>query len=108
MFSIFSALFFLGYIDKSWRKIPRFKSNLLDMKVSFYVFFVGHPVLILDEYTIFFEDSLALSEDILHSISVERSEGECRYDDIDTLRIEMFSYMLSIIMDHCDMWMTES
>ncbi len=78
------------------------------MKVSFYVFFVGHPVLILDEYTIFFEDSLALSQDILHSIPIERSERERRYDDIYTLRLEMFSYMLSIIMDHCDMWMTES
>ena len=104
---MFLALHFLSYIDKCRSKIARLESDLLYCEVTFDIFFIRHPVLILDIASSLSQDIFDIPQDFLDYYWIEAPERECRDHDIDTAMLTIIFEILYITMDDFDMGMDD-
>lgn len=105
---MFLALHFLSYIDKCRSKIARLESDLLYREVTLDIFFIRHPVLILDIASSLSQDIFDIPQDFLDHFWIEAPERECRDHDIDTAVFTISFEMLYIPVDDFKMGMDDT
>ena len=76
---------FPGNVYKGRREVSRLEPDFFYVEIFLDVFFIRHPVLILDIFPSFFENFLDIFECDVYSFRIETPEWKCRNHDIETL-----------------------